>query len=51
MTKLILRTNNYNDIPWYVFNNALYTIEQVSYDSEDDPALIGITEYFIYIIL
>lgn len=51
MKKLILRTNGYNDIPWYMFNDELYTIEKVSYDNEDDPALIGMTEYFVYIIL
>lgn len=51
MRKLILKTNNCNDIPWYMFNDELYTIEKVSYDSEDDTALIGMTEYFVYIIL
>ena len=44
----ILHTWDYDAIPWYMFDEDMYTIEEVVYD-DYDPALDGSTEYFVYL--
>lgn len=47
---LIFHTDEYENIPWYMLDNELYTIEQVVYDEEYDVVLAGTTEYFVYLV-
>lgn len=38
-----------NDIPWYMFDEDMYTIEEIRYDDDYDLALAGSVEYFVYL--
>ena len=50
MKKLIFRTLDYYQIPWYMFElNNIYHIEAIEYDGFDDPVLDGTVEYRVYI--
>ena len=40
---------DYNDIPWYMLDNELYTIEATAYEDDYDLALSGAVEYFVYL--
>ena len=47
--RLVFHCRDYNDIPWHMLDNELYTIEKVVYDDDYDLALAGTTEYFVYL--
>ena len=49
MKKLIFRTWDCNAIPWYMFDEDLYTIEEVIYSDDFDLVLAGSFEYLVYL--
>lgn len=49
MMRAIFHAWDINDIPWYMFNEDMYTIEEVVYEDDYDLALAGTTEYFVYL--
>ena len=49
MKKPIFRTWDYNAIPWYMFDEDMYTIEEVRYEDDFDLVLAGSVEYLVYL--
>lgn len=49
MKKPIFRTWDYNAIPWYMFDEDLYTIKEVTYSDDFDLVLAGSVEYLVYL--
>ena len=49
MKKVIFRTWDYNAIPWYMFDEDMYTIEEVAYSDDFDLVLAGSVEYLVYL--
>lgn len=49
MKRPIIYTVDINDIPWYMWDNELYTIDTVEF-TEDAPDMLGPnTHYFVYL--
>ena len=49
MRKPIFKTWDYNAIPWYMFDEDMYTIEEVRYEDDFDLVLAGAVEYLVYL--
>lgn len=49
MKKPIFRTWDYNAIPWYMFDEDMYTIEEIAYSDDFDLVLAGSVEYLVYL--
>ena len=49
MKKVIFRAWDINDIPWYMFAEDMYTIEEVAYSDDFDLVLAGSVEYLVYL--
>ena len=49
MKKVIFRAWDINDIPWYMFDEDMYTIEEIRYEDDFDLVLAGSVEYLVYL--
>ena len=49
MRKPIFKTWDYNAIPWYMFDEDMYTIEEIRYEDDFDLVLAGSVEYLVYL--
>ena len=49
MMRTIFHAWDINDIPWYMFNENMYTIEKVVYEDDYDLALSDTVEYLVYL--
>ena len=45
----IFHTWDYDAIPWYMFDEDLYTIEEIRYEDDFDLVLAGSVEYLVYL--
>ena len=49
MKKPIFRAWDINDIPWYMLDEDMYTIEEIRYEDDFDLVLAGSVEYLVYL--
>ena len=49
MRKPIFKTWDYNAIPLYMFDEDMYTIEEIRYEDDFDLVLAGSVEYLVYL--
>ena len=49
MKKCLFHTWDYDTIPWYMFDEDMYTIEEVAYSDDFDLVLAGPVEYLVYL--
>lgn len=49
MKKCLFHTWDYDAIQWYMFDEDMYTIEEVRYEDDFDLVLAGSVEYLVYL--